>query len=342
MFWNQTEDYNDHSITGLASVLIVTIVMDIVGNVLVILSVLRNNKLRNTGNLFVVSLSVADLLIAVYPYPLTLLAMFHDGWILGEIQCKASGFVLALSVVGSVFNIAAVAINRYCFICHTKVYDKLYSLKKTYCWLGLTWMLTIIAILPCVYFDTLRYDPRIYSCTLAQTVSTTYTIVIVVVHFMLPITIVIICYLRIWALVLQVKYQVRKDKKQKLKPHELRHFFSMFMVFVLFAVCWGPLNFIALVVVSNPDAVTTQIPSWLFSSTYFMAYFNSCLNGVLYGLLNKNFRKEYKRILMSFCKFREFERKSSTKGGLEESCSCSAKSSSSSRFGVRHLEEQNK
>ena len=37
--------------TALASVLILTIVVDIVGNVLVILSVFRNKKLRNAGQL---------------------------------------------------------------------------------------------------------------------------------------------------------------------------------------------------------------------------------------------------------------------------------------------------
>ncbi|KAM8954459.1 melatonin-related receptor [Pelodytes ibericus] len=284
--------------TALAVVLIFTIVVDILGNVLVILSVLRNKKLQNAGNMFVVSLSVADLVVAVYPYPVILIAIFHNGWTLGNIHCQISGFLMGLSVIGSVFNITAIAINRYCYICHSLRYDKFYNHRSTCCYLCLTWILTIIAILPNFFVGSLQYDPRIFSCTFAQTVSSSYTITVVVVHFIVPLAVVTFCYMRIWVLVIQVKQRVRQDSKQKLTPTDLRNFLTMFVVFVLFAVCWGPLNFIGLAVAINPFHVAPKIPKWLFVLSYFMAYFNSCLNAVIYGLLNQNFRKEYKRILM--------------------------------------------
>ncbi|XP_032886148.1 melatonin receptor type 1B-like [Amblyraja radiata] len=284
--------------TALASVLIFTTVVDIVGNVLVIISVFRNRKLRNPGNIFVVSLSVADLVVAIYPYPLILFAIFQHGWTLGDIHCQVSGFVMGLSVIGSVFNITAIAINRYCYICHSFKYDKLYSYKNTICYLCLTWILTVVAIIPNFFVGSLQYDPRVFSCTFTQTVSSYYTIIVVVVHFLVPIGVVSYCYLRIWVLVIQVKRRVRPDEP-KLKPSDFRNFLTMFVVFVLFAVCWGPLNFIGLAVAINPPAVAPKIPEWLFIMSYFMAYFNSCLNAVIYGLLNQNFRNEYKRILLS-------------------------------------------
>ncbi|TFK15439.1 RNA polymerase II-associated protein 1 [Platysternon megacephalum] len=285
--------------TALAAVIIFTIMGDLVGNALVILSVLRNKKLRNAGNIFVVSLSVADLVVAVYPYPLILRAIFHNGWTLGNIHCQISGFLMGLSVIGSVFNITVIAINRYCYICHSLWYDKLFNLKNTCCYLCLTWILTVVAIVPNFFVGSLRYDPRIYSCTFAQTVSTSYTITVVVVHFIVPLSIVSFCYLRIWILVIQVKHRVRQDSRQKLRAADVRNFLTMFVVFVLFAVCWGPLNFIGLAVSINPSEVVPKIPEWLFVLSYFMAYFNSCLNAMIYGLLNQNFRKEYKRILLT-------------------------------------------
>ncbi|XP_048721038.2 melatonin-related receptor [Caretta caretta] len=285
--------------TALAAVIIFTIVGDLVGNALVILSVLRNKKLRNAGNLFVVSLSVADLVVAVYPYPLILSAIFHNGWTLGNMHCQISGFLMGLSVIGSIFNITAIAINRYCYICHGLWYDKLFNLKNTCCCLCLTWILTVVAVVPNFFVGSLRYDPRIYSCTFAQTVSTSYTITVVVVHFIVPLSIVSFCYLRIWILVIQVKQRVRQESRQKLRAADVRNFLTMFVVFVLFAVCWGPLNFIGLAVSINPSEVVPKIPEWLFVLSYFMAYFNSCLNAMIYGLLNQNFRKEYKRILLT-------------------------------------------
>lgn len=218
---------------------------------------------------------------------------------MGNLHCQISGFLMGLSVIGSIFNITAIAINRYCYICHSLRYDKLFNLKNTCCYLCLTWILTVVAIVPNFFVGSLQYDPRIYSCTFAQTVSTSYTITVVVVHFIVPLSVVTFCYLRIWILVIQVKHRVRQDCKQKLRAADIRNFLTMFVVFVLFAVCWGPLNFIGLAVSINPSKVQPHIPEWLFVLSYFMAYFNSCLNAVIYGLLNQNFRKEYKRILLT-------------------------------------------
>ncbi|XP_061541679.1 melatonin receptor type 1A-like [Phycodurus eques] len=290
------------AVSVLAGVLIVTIVVDVVGNLLVILSVFRNRKLRKTGNAFVVSLALADLVVAVYPYPLVLTAIFHDGWIAGYLHCQVSGFLMGLSVIGSIFNITGIAVNRYCYICHSLRYDRLFSGANTVCYVALVWALTVLAVAPNWFVDSLQYDPRVYSCTFAQSASSAYTIAVVAVHFVLPIAIVSYCYLRIWTLVIRVRRRVKPDSRAKLKPHDPRNFLTMFVVFVLFAVCWAPLNLIGLAVALDPR-LGRAIPEWLFTASYFMAYFNSCLNAVVYGALNHNFREEYKRIVLVVFKF---------------------------------------
>ncbi|KAM5246353.1 melatonin receptor type 1B [Ctenodactylus gundi] len=282
---------------ALATVLAVTTAVDVVGNLLVILSVCRNRKLRNAGNLFLVSLALADLVVALYPYPLILLAIFHDGWVLGETHCKASAFVMGLSVIGSVFNITAIAINRYCYICHSVAYHQLCGRWHTPLYIGLVWLLTLVALVPNFFVGSLEYDPRIYSCTFIQTASALYTAAVVVIHFLLPIVVVTFCYLRIWVLVLQARRKAKSKSKLHVRPSDVRSFITMFVVFVIFAICWAPLNCIGLAVAINPEEMAPQVPESLFVTSYFLAYFNSCLNAIVYGLLNQNFRREYKRIL---------------------------------------------
>lgn len=190
----------------------------------------------SSGNVFVVSLAFADLVVAFYPYPLVLYALFHDGWALGNTQCmvrapildgfgrltfqlepsdshlfmpffclfQVSGFLMGLSVIGSIFNITGIAVNRYCYICHSFSYSRLYSYRNTLLFVALIWVLTIVAIIPNFFVGSLRYDPRVYSCTFAQNVSSSYTVAVVVVHFLVPIAVVTFCYLRIWVLVIQV------------------------------------------------------------------------------------------------------------------------------------------
>ncbi|XP_053703207.1 melatonin receptor type 1B-B isoform X1 [Synchiropus splendidus] len=251
------------------------------------------------GNVFVVSLAFADLVVAFYPYPLVLYALFHDGWALGDTQCMVSGFLMGLSVIGSIFNITGIAVNRYCYICHSFSYSRLYSYRNTLLFVALIWLLTLVAIVPNFFVGSLRYDPRVYSCTFAQNVSSSYTVAVVVVHFLVPIGVVTFCYLRIWILVIQVRRKVKTEESPRLRPSDLRNFITMFVVFVLFAICWAPLNLIGLAVAIDPARVVPRIPEWLFVVSYFMAYFNSCLNAIIYGLLNRNFRNEYKRIVTS-------------------------------------------
>lgn len=249
------------------------------------------------GNLFLVSLAFADLAVALYPYPLTLAAIFHDGWALGEAHCKASAFVMGLSVVGSVFNITAIAVDRYCYVCRSVTYHRLCRSRHAALYVGLIWLLTLLVLLPNFFVGSLEYDPRVYSCTFAQTASAGYTAAVVLVHFLLPVAVVCFCYLHIWVLVLRARRKVKAESKPRPGAGRVRSFLSMFVVFVIFAICWAPLNCIGLAVAIDPEEVAPRIPEGLFVSSYFLAYFNSCLNAIIYGLLNKNFRREYKRIV---------------------------------------------
>ncbi|XP_073480174.1 melatonin receptor type 1A-like [Aquarana catesbeiana] len=296
----EDDDYPTWMISSLATILVVTISGDIFGNLLVITSVFRNKKLRKAGNAFVVSLAVADLLVACYPYPLVLLAIFNRGWRMGHIHCQLSGFFMGLSVISSVFNITGIAVNRYCYICHHSCYSRLFSNTSTVIYVGLVWTLALVAILPNLFVGSLRYDPRVFSCTFSQSVSSFYTLAVVIFHFFLPISVVSFCYFRIWMTVLNIRHRVKPSRNIQVQtwPYSIHSFVTMFIVFVLFAVCWGPLNIIGLLVALNPH-LGDSIPHWFFVASYFMAYFNSCLNAVVYGALNKNFRREYKRIMLN-------------------------------------------
>lgn len=244
------------------------------------------------------SLALADLVAALYPYPLTLVAISHDGWALGEAHCKASAFVMGLSVICSIFNIAAIAINRYCYVCHSMAYHRICGHWHTPVYVCLVWLLTVVALVPNFFTGSLEYDPRIYSCTFIQTASAQYTVAVVVIHFLLPMAVVSFCYLRIWVLVLRARRKARSESRLHLRPGDIRSFLTMFAVFVIFALCWAPLNCIGLAVALSPEEVAPQVPEGLFVTSYFLAYFNSCLNAIIYGLLNQNFRREYKEIVL--------------------------------------------
>ncbi|XP_007452188.1 PREDICTED: melatonin-related receptor [Lipotes vexillifer] len=284
-------DYPPALIIFMFCAMVITIVVDLIGNSMVILAVSKNRKLRNSGNIFVVSLSVADMLVAIYPYPLMLHAMAIGGWDLSQLQCQMVGFITGLSVVGSIFNIVAIAINRYCYICHSLQYERIFSVRNTCIYLVVTWIMTVLAVLPNMYIGTIEYDPRTYTCIFNYLNSPAFAVTIVCIHFVLPLLIVGFCYVRIWTKVLAARDPAGQNPDNQLA--EVRNFLTMFVIFLLFAVCWCPINVLTVLVAVSPKEMAGKIPNWLYLAAYFVAYFNSCLNAVIYGLLNENFRREY-------------------------------------------------
>ena len=231
------------------------------------------------------------MLVAIYPYPLMLHAMAIGGWDLSKLQCQMMGFITGLSVVGSVFNIMAIAINRYCYICHSLQYERIFSVRNTCIFLAVTWIMTVLAVLPNMYIGTIEYDPRTYTCIFNYVNNPAFAVTIVCIHFVLPLLIVGFCYMKIWIKVLAARDPAGQNPDNQLA--EVRNFLTMFVIFLLFAVCWCPINALTVLVAVSPKEMADKIPNWVYLAAYFIAYFNSCLNAVIYGVLNENFRREY-------------------------------------------------
>ncbi|CAB4056235.1 DRD2 [Lepeophtheirus salmonis] len=94
--------------------LLLCVVVVVFGNVLVILSVAREKVLQNLTNYFIVSLAVADLLVAGFVMPFSVYVLVNWGmWGLPKIACD---FYIALDVIcstSSIFNLVAISIDRY-------------------------------------------------------------------------------------------------------------------------------------------------------------------------------------------------------------------------------------
>lgn len=84
------------------------------GNALVIVAVLKNrDQFRNTTNLFVLNLSVADLLFLVFCVPFHVVIYTTSDWPFGESVCRLIHLVQYLSMVASIFTLVAMSVDRF-------------------------------------------------------------------------------------------------------------------------------------------------------------------------------------------------------------------------------------
>jgi len=85
----------------------------VVGNALVVLSVLTNPKLRTITNRFVSSLACADLSVGVLVMPLAVKVEVTGSWNLGRTLCEIWISLDVLLCTASILNLCAISVDRY-------------------------------------------------------------------------------------------------------------------------------------------------------------------------------------------------------------------------------------
>ena len=89
---NESESQGSHSFWSTGQVLIpvysIIFLLSVIGNSLVILTLVQNQRMRTVTNVFLLNLSVSDLLLGVVCMPTTLVGALLRDFIFGEAMCK--------------------------------------------------------------------------------------------------------------------------------------------------------------------------------------------------------------------------------------------------------------
>ena len=91
---------------------IIIIITSLCVNILVITVITSTRQLRTVTNMFLVSLAVSDLLVALVNMPFQLLYQLHNEWSLGEPLCKLTNYVQGVVIVSSILTLTGIAVDR--------------------------------------------------------------------------------------------------------------------------------------------------------------------------------------------------------------------------------------
>ncbi|XP_046665572.1 dopamine D2-like receptor isoform X2 [Homalodisca vitripennis] len=125
-----------------ALVLVVFPFLTLFGNVLVILSVFRERSLQTATNYFIVSLALADLLVAVVVMPFAVYVLVNGDWGLPPFVCD---FYIAMDVTcstSSIFNLVAISIDRYIAVTQPIKYAKHKNNRRVWLTIVLVWVIS--------------------------------------------------------------------------------------------------------------------------------------------------------------------------------------------------------
>uniref|UniRef100_A0A1A9UJT0 G-protein coupled receptors family 1 profile domain-containing protein n=1 Tax=Glossina austeni TaxID=7395 RepID=A0A1A9UJT0_GLOAU len=98
---------------------IIILLLGVIGNVMVPVVIIRTKDMRNSTNIFLTNLSIADLLVLLVCTPTVLVELNTkpETWALGPEMCKAVPFIELTVAHASVLTILAISFERYYAIC---------------------------------------------------------------------------------------------------------------------------------------------------------------------------------------------------------------------------------
>ncbi|XP_077780797.1 alpha-2Da adrenergic receptor-like [Podarcis muralis] len=146
-----------HSPLGMALILVAVLVMALVtllGNVLVVLAVYTSRALRAPQNLFLVSLAVADILVATLVIPFSLANEVMGYWCFGGFWCSLYLSLDVLFCTASIMHLCAISLDRYWAVTRAARYNLKRSPRRVKCMIGAVWAISALVSLPPLFKST--------------------------------------------------------------------------------------------------------------------------------------------------------------------------------------------
>ncbi|KAM9347322.1 cholecystokinin receptor [Symphorus nematophorus] len=190
----------DHTLRILLYTLI--FFLSVIGNLLIIVVLTVNKRMRTVTNSFLLSLAFSDLMMAVFCMPFTLIPSILKDFIFGAAMCKIVSYLMGISVSISTFSLVAIAIERYSAICNPLKSRVWQTRSHAYRVIAATWVLAFIIMIPYPIISHLESFQRPDNTTAHQcrhkwplaTAEQTWYILLLLVLFAIPGLVMIVAY----------------------------------------------------------------------------------------------------------------------------------------------------
>ncbi|XP_070573859.1 alpha-2Db adrenergic receptor-like [Ptychodera flava] len=165
---NQTivSKYDKTEVSLVLLTLCVTIcLLTIIGNVLIIVAVRIDLRLRKPNNLLIISLALADLIVGLVVMPCFSVYVVLGYWPLGGLMCDVWISLDFMCCTASMLNLCAIAYDRYIAVSKPLRHLKSRSKRKALQWIAMVWITSAICWIPAiVVWRMISGDSGNYEC----------------------------------------------------------------------------------------------------------------------------------------------------------------------------------
>ena len=288
---------------GFTSIIIITAFF---GNFIVLVVLCKSPRLRSVTNMFLIALSVTDLLTTVFGMPFTASIFIRGKWIFDQHLCVFQGMFVLCLVWMSLHVVALMAVNRYFCVIRPSLYRKWFTKKLTCAMIAaislVPFLLTVSPYLSGLVDYIFRPGKAACFMTFAPdkpVVEMVYILFLLLLYTILPMVTIVVCYYKVFRMIkrhaIAAKHTIRSHHRGDLSSEELRMTKMLFVLVISFVICWFPV-----IVVDVLSAVlgTGSLPREAYVAYILFAFFSSCINPIVCLTLNGKIRREAKRTFL--------------------------------------------
>ena len=282
----------------------------LVGNLLVLVAVLRFERLKIPTNYFVCSLAFADVTVAILVLPLSLIYDLTGGeWWFGWVFCYFWRSCDVMCCTASILHLCCISLDRYWAITKPFVYSMKMSNRRVACMIISVWFCSVLISFIPIYLGWFTDDPgTLYTDTnkCDLTVNKIYAVLSAMTSFYIPFVVMVFAYAAILRIANVQANAIKKSiprhscavtgRQEKLEhsANDRKALRTLGIIMGVFIVSWLPFFLMYIIL---PFCEDCQISPTMISIITWLGYGNSCMNPVIYAFMNKDFRWAFKKLL---------------------------------------------
>ncbi|XP_005372600.1 PREDICTED: adrenocorticotropic hormone receptor [Chinchilla lanigera] len=261
-------------------------IIGVLENLIVLLAVIKNKNLQFPMYFFICSLAISDMLGSLYKILENILIMFRNMGYLkprGSFETTADDIIdtmFILSLLGSIFSLLAIAVDRYITIFHALQYHSIVTMRRTTAALAIIWTFCIGSGITMVLFS--HHVPTVLTFTSL---------------FPLMLIFILCLYVHMFLLARSHARDIAT-----LPRANMRGAITLTILLGVFIFCWAPFILHVLLMTFCPSNPYCTCYMSLFQVNGMLIMCNAVIDPFIYAFRSPELRSAFRRMI-SYSKY---------------------------------------